>query len=322
MPDRPGRRSRRFALDPACRVYLDGDRLILVTLESATVLRGSDTPEVIAEGLALLDGTRSQDEIAQQLRVPLPDWDRVVEQLMAAELAAPAEDDGPSAGLHRLVDTVVDSGRLDARPTAAPLVLTGSSTPLLDEIGRAWVASGGSEPVRLGEPGLSSPRSPMTAAPLVVAAVTTAQETQRLNVAMLQQDRPWMLVEPYDGEVLTVGPVMLPGQTCCAECVRLRRAAHAPYGGASAWSTLVVAPRLSTTPAVLRLQADLVTLVAAVHVLRPQDSGVGIAHSLDPRTMQTAQHRVLRVPRCPACSPTARRALPFPWTRTTADVAG
>jgi bacteriocin biosynthesis cyclodehydratase domain-containing protein len=120
----------------------------------------------------------------------------------------------------------------------------------------------------------------------------------------------------FDGDALTVGPLHVPGQTCCAECVRIRRGSAAPYAAATRGSRLLAAPRLHRSPLVVRLQADLAALVAAAYCLRPASCAVGTVHALELGALRSSQHRVLRVPRCPACSGLAERAIPYPWTRS------
>lgn len=137
--------SPKFALDPACRAYRDGGRLVLVTPESATVLSGTATAAVIARGLALLDGSRTQHEIAHELRVCPQDWDRVVDRLSAAGLAMHVDDAATRAsGLADLVTTMVGRRPAEtATPETSRLALCGDATAFLDAFSDAWAASGG-----------------------------------------------------------------------------------------------------------------------------------------------------------------------------------
>jgi hypothetical protein len=69
-------------------------------------------------------------------------------------------------------------------------------------------------------------------ADLVVVA-PTADELEAVplwNELALENELRWLPVLPYDGRLAGVGPIIVPGESCCYECVRLRRAANLEYG--------------------------------------------------------------------------------------------
>ena len=308
--DQPG---SRFVLDARCRLVLDGARLVLLTDAAAVVLRGRTTAAALAQGLSMLDGTTTQGEIAHRLGVALDPWAQVVQRLADTGLVAPAPvpGGGPDDLLTPLVDTLVGSAA-DADGARAPsggarLHLRGRNTAVLDALAEVWVASGGPPPTRGDEPAADDA--------LWVHAATSDDELAATNDLALEQRRPWLQLPPFDGEVLLVGPVHVPGQTCCAQCVRIRRAANAPYERPTRASRLLAAPRLHRAPVVVQLQAALAATLAATYTLRPERSAVGTVHALELASLRSTRHRVLRVPRCPACSGAAERAIPYPWTR-------
>src|SRR5204862_290297 len=51
----------------------------------------------------------------------------------------------------------------------------------------------------------------------------------RWNQCALDVGQPWLLTLPFDGRFAAVGPLFLPGDTCCYECFRLRRLAGLDY---------------------------------------------------------------------------------------------
>src|SRR5206468_4099322 len=60
-----------------------------------------------------------------------------------------------------------------------------------------------------------------------------ADELARLpawNRLALASGLPFLLVRPWDGRMAAVGPLVLPGQTCCYECLLLRRGANSGFG--------------------------------------------------------------------------------------------
>ena len=113
---------------------------------------------------------------------------------------------------------------------------------------------------------------------------------------------------PFDGRFAAVGPVFVPGETACHLCFELRRDS-------------TIAPIRETAgghrPSAAALDAVLAGLAALV-ALRwlaagdRDEAGTLIAVELAPE-LRCTRHFVYRVPRCPACSPAARRAASSPW---------
>src|SRR5437762_2498520 len=68
-------------------------------------------------------------------------------------------------------------------------------------------------------------------APFVVAAPAPGElpELAELNRRRLRAGTPWLPVLPFDGRLAMLGPLFLPGESCCYECYRLRRAANSPF---------------------------------------------------------------------------------------------
>lgn len=309
MSDRTGHPTATFALDARCRLIADGDRLVLLTDQTAAVLRGTTTSGVIADGLALLDGSRTQQQIAEHLGVPLGQWAQVVDRVVGAGLAgavSPSEAAG-AVGLQVLVGGEPATGM-----QAAQLHLLGRNEPLLEALAEVWLASGAPAPT-------CGPLDAAAPGALWVHASLDDDELAATNTAAIERSAAWLQLPAYDGEVLAVGPIHIPGQTCCSECVRIRQAANAPYSGPNRTARLLTAPRLHRVPLVVRLQADLAALIAGTYTLNAAASAVGTVHTLDLHQLTSSAHRVLRVPRCPACSPAGERAVPYPWTRS-ADV--
>ena len=106
---------------------------------------------------------------------------------------------------------------------------------------------------------------------------------------------------------------MLPGQTCCYECVLLRRAANSAYGDDLA--EIEAAPLAVPTDPALETVAAAVTTHLAVRWLVGADRTVpGVLYAIETRpALHLGEHAVLRVPRCPACSVAERAAPPLPW---------
>jgi bacteriocin biosynthesis cyclodehydratase domain-containing protein len=185
--------------------------------------------------------------------------------------------------------------------------------PAADDVARL-LAAGGPADVRRGGLELFHAED----LDLVVVA-PERHETDLLsgaNERALAVERPWLQLVPHDGRVVVVGPVYLPGRSACHECYRLRRAAGSDYE--EDFELVEHTPGRSASPAALvAVSAGLAALLALRWLATRDVSVPGRAYSIATRSLlELESHRVLRVPRCPACSP-AEAALPSPWYRET-----
>jgi len=110
-----------------------------------------------------------------------------------------------------------------------------------------------------------------------------------------------------------LGPLFLPGETACHVCYLLRRAANLGFGELEH----LLDGHPSCAPAGPALESLVAATAASLAVrwigaLDPRLPGVLLAVEPD-GGLRVTRHLVLRVPRCPACSPTRRLAPPAPW---------
>src|SRR4029077_16147145 len=71
-----------------------------------------------------------------------------------------------------------------------------------------------------------------SAVDLAVVAPVPSEAPQLVdwNLAALRQGIRWLPLRPFDGVISLVGPLVVPGETACYECVLLRLAGHVDYG--------------------------------------------------------------------------------------------
>jgi bacteriocin biosynthesis cyclodehydratase domain-containing protein len=133
------------------------------------------------------------------------------------------------------------------------------------------------------------------------------------NVSCLEAALPWLLVLPYNGRFATVGPLFVPGETCCYSCFVARRASALPDGA----DLLALHREPAAYPVGRGLAAalaGLVATVAAAWIARADASTVGSFAALElDDGIRVTRHRVFRVPRCDACSPAAHAPALVPW---------
>ncbi len=161
-------------------------------------------------------------------------------------------------------------------------------------------------------PSLSIVVAPSDEAPLVAA----------WNLAANDRRLVWLLVTPFDGVRASVGPLVIPGASACAECLRLRRAANFPAREISARVTESVAaiasgPPVSHTGLEL-VQRGIVHDIALCRVGLAANSPAGrpgILTTVEPTPSgpRLTDHRVLRVPRCPVCTVASGTTRPQVW---------
>ncbi len=152
-------------------------------------------------------------------------------------------------------------------------------------------------------------------AELVVAAPAARDlpELAGWNKRCLAAEMPWLLVLPFNGRFASVGPLFVPGETCCYGCFVRRRASALPDP-----DDFFALERAPATYPLGRSQAaalaGLAALVAAGWLARRDGLLPGAFFALElAEGPRVTRHRVLRVPRCEACSP-ARDAPPLvPW---------
>lgn len=144
----------------------------------------------------------------------------------------------------------------------------------------------------------------------------------RANEGGLRTGRAWLPVVEYDGRRTRVGPFITPSSSACWECTRLRHAANFPDAGGRvpAWKATDAGPHgvPVVTPGHRMLTAGLVLERVLGWTALGEQSGAVAPGRMDtlgdgPSGVEIERHHVLRVPRCPACSPTAGRGLPQIW---------
>lgn len=132
-----------------------------------------------------------------------------------------------------------------------------------------------------------------------------------LNTACLATGVPWLPIGAYDGARLPVGPLFLPGDTACFECLQRRLAANVAY--AEAYPDVVDAPAAPTPPA-LRRWAESVATLLLIHWIGLRDARVpGRLAMVVPDELAVRTAEVLPVPRCPACQAPDYLPAAAPW---------
>ena len=266
-------------LMPALLPLLDGTR----TAEDLELTLGSAVRPAIERSLELL--------CANGLLVEGPDVG--AESSSAARAVAAAYELSPSVAAERLGQATVGIVGSSLAGAAVARLLRAAGVGAVERL--AWHED---MPVDLA---------------VVAPSPVEVAELADWNRLALHLGLRWLGLRPHDGRGSSVGPLMIPGEACCYECLLRRLAGHLEYG-----RDLVA---IEATPIAASADAALESVVAGVaaHLalcwIGGRDSTLpGVLYAIESRPrFSVSTHVVLRVPRCSACSPAERSAPRLPW---------
>jgi len=301
----------RPLLAPWYRLVGDGDRLLLEHGQVVVALEGAAVTTLLPALLPLLDGTRTVDELAERVGVAArPAIDFALETLDAHGLLT----DGPVAPPDVLPAAHALAAAHSLSPTAAAERLRSAAAGV---VGSGASAAEMTRLLRIAGLGdvrrVSWRRGADVDLTLVAPAEDELDAVPAWNELALRRSSTWLLVRPFDGRLAAVGPIILPHETCCYECLLLRRAANVEYGGDLA--EIEAAPVAATADAGLAALTVALAVHLALRWLVARDATLGgVMYAVEPRPgPSVTAHPVLRVPRCPTCSRAGRFAPRLPW---------
>ena len=301
----------RPLLAPWYTLVEEDGRLLLEHGQTVVVLEGAAVTAFLPALLPLLDGTRSRDDLVARLGVAARRAvDLALETLSSHGLLVEGPD--VSRGMNGAVHA------LAAAFNVAPGVVT-------ERLGQAVVgvvgsSQVGSEVVGLlrasGVGGVSAEgwNSDAHADLFVVCAGPDERgELDAWNRSANERGARWLLVSPYDGRFAGIGPLVVPGESCCHECVVRRRSSNSEYG--EHFRALDAAPLAAKADPAFQALVGALAAHLALRWIGGRDTtlpGVLFAVSARPE-LSVSLHAVLRVPRCPVCSHSERTAGRLPW---------
>jgi bacteriocin biosynthesis cyclodehydratase domain-containing protein len=314
MPERP-------LLAPWYRLAYVDDGVLLEHGGSLVSFGGAAARRLLPVLLPVLDGTRTVDEVVAFVGRPAaPAVDNALDLLHCHGLLT----EGP-----RLADT----GRTQRAAVEQLVARSGGSetaVELASRLGesRVAVAGGGglvdqlARLLQLSGIGTVVHASPEELPEVDFVLIAPEPRFPHLltdwNARALEDRRTWLPVGGFDGRTATVGPLVVPHETACHECLLIRRASTS--GSPSASRRLRRIPPTSAVPPALGAIVAALAAHATISWLALRDPSLpGTLVTVDAAAGLAVEfHSVLRVPRCPVCSPQAASAPLTPWHEATA----
>ncbi len=302
---------QRPLLAPWWRAVEDRGRLLFEHAGQVVELNGRAVGALLPTLVPLLDGTHTVREIVEVLG-------EAAEAPIAKALTLLEEHgllvDGPAAAGHDTAACYV-AAVSSATPAQARNALTSSCVAVVGS------APAGAEVAHLLETAGLTTRvvgpvdGPGAEGDLIVAA-PAAEETEQLgslNERHLRDATPWLALLPTDGRFAAIGPLYVPGQTACHACYLLRRGATSGYE--QDFAVIERQPVRAPMPgATSTITAGLAALICLRWLGARDPTLPGVLYALELQgTLALTRHRVLRVPRCPACGTASPP--PNPWFR-------
>lgn len=295
-------------------------RLLLGWGRSVSSIEGA--AEGAASSLAAaLDGTRGLDEIVEAIGPENEPLLRDLLKLLGAsgvltDLGAdwsrlPAGERGAAAHIASVSDDRLTPGQAREAIDSARVAVVEGDPGLTEIIVSGLRSSGVKTVVCIDDPDAAGTLDEPIDLYLVLARTDADAGLLRWNERALTSSVTWMPVVPYDGIAATVGPIMIPTQTCCYRCVILRRIANSANPNVmslvQAWHS-----RAPTAPAVDSIVGGVAVDVATKWIgLRSADLIATTALISLGRMPEVSVARVYRVPRCPACASTSAARRPI-----------
>ncbi|MGI9111819.1 MAG: TOMM precursor leader peptide-binding protein [Gaiellaceae bacterium] len=300
VPERP-------LLKPWYRLATTEDALLLE--HSGTVVRfaGAAARTLLPRLLPLLDGNRTTDELIAIVGRPVAlAVERALELLAEKRLLVEGSADLRSADLEALAEhSGCSVSDLRDRLEAAVVAVVGDDDVLTEPLARLLRAAG-----------VGDVRQHSTGSPDLTVVLSSPADPAMLeawNQRALHNGLVWLPAGDFDGATATIGPLVIPYETGCHECLLLRSGSTS--GCAAELAGLRSVRRACLIPAPVESLVLAATAHLAIRWIALRDPALaGTVVTVETAaSLEVRSHTLLRVPRCPACSPTRNTSSPLPW---------
>jgi bacteriocin biosynthesis cyclodehydratase domain-containing protein len=310
----------RLVARPGALHLFDGRRVVTLRGDEhghRAIRAAIGQPDGADGGTALDSAAVAQArDLLVRLRLGVDEADTVIPTPLAAAFAsasvagwvspreADARLDGVEVHVWDATDDAETSRAGTSRSETSRAGTSGGLIRALSESGLRCRALTGPEDIRRLDPQRS-----ITA--VVTGDERPATQLRAANDACLARGVTWLPVGAYDGAVVHVGPLMVPGQTACADCLLLRLAANVEY--ADVYGDIADAPAAPTPPALREWAFSIATLVLLRWIATRDVRLPGRLYTVDPDAVEIRQASVFRIPRCASCAAPDFVTAAAPW---------
>lgn len=295
-------------LKPWYRLAATPEGMLLEHGRSTVAFGGAAATRLLPVLLPLLDGERTVDEIVALVGRPAePAVDNALALLARHGLLTngpPLATEMPPAlrrtALYLSQHAPDPPARIAERLAGARVLLEGDrelTAAVARLLSRSGIERSGDDPT------------------FVATATAVAGDLlpEHRNALALDTRIAWLPYGCFDGRSAGVGPLIVPRETACYQCLVLRR--DGSTGCAAELRSLRGVPVTALVgPALIALVAAIAAerIVRWIGVRDPALPGAVVSVEVAP-ALVVSDELLLRVPRCPACSGLAETGQPVPW---------
>jgi bacteriocin biosynthesis cyclodehydratase domain-containing protein len=287
-------------LKPHVAIAQLDDENVLVRGAGVFLRYSGEAVPVLLAMAPLLDGTRDAARLAKETGLPEADVRDVVQGLVEDRLVEDAAaDEAPTTPggdpQTRAWSILTHRPHAAQRRAASARMLVLGSGEVADHARRALEALGVARVSTVGEADTQDHVVVCTDEP---DARGFAEANERALAAGVPATYAFL-----DGAEATIGPTVIPRESACWRCYDLRALGAHPNPERWMMARAIARPpvaRFATWPMLVGGQVAQAALVAVAGAGVPPLAGH--VSRVDLLTLQARRHRVLRIPRCPACS--------------------
>lgn len=284
---------------------VEGESIFLLSERGSIVLSDALYQKLIP----LIDGTRSQEEIAAQLRDEIPDtyiYFALMELQQKGFLVKNESDLPPNLTLLcEQLNIKPEDAEKRLKSTRIAVKTLGSANR--DEFTEILAALH----LQIAEP----EETELADLKIILTDSYLHPELADINQTHLQTSVPWMLVKPV-GTLLWIGPIFQPHQTACWECLAQRLRNNQPaesFIRRRRDQQLPLTPPLANLPTTRQLALTMAANQLLKWVLQGENKSLeGTIATCDPFTLSLQNHAIAKRPQCPRCGYIKPQKRPLP----------
>lgn len=316
--------TQMYQINPDVRVSHDGDRVVIEAASSTYSLSDGALWPFISEVLTTSEELSVPENSEDHAASDLERLASAFEILAETEILVPSErTPWPDA----VISLANRSGGLVPYEDVADRLKT-ATVVIVDPSGSAAVTALKAlmQEYPIAEPKVVTELPAESTADLMLVVASDEHDSildEANKLALDSEIRVWAPLTPARSGRFRVGPWFYPNQSACYQCLRLRAGSvqREPVLAAVQRNGQSATPRqdrYGSQPAMTSMMLSMLTDALLTHVAldgaqgqAPVGGFVDVTYGLE--GFEMSNHRLLRVPRCPECSPASGTGYPQIW---------